>query len=158
GIRGQIVVKVYGQDLQLMQGKLEEVKRIFQETRGSRDVEVYRAGSSQHIVADIDRDAIARVGLQVQDVDAQLESAYGGRLATSLWEGERRVAVRVKLPTPAEGDAFAVGRLEVPAGDARVPLSSLATVHVDQGRTQINREQGGRFLALKTNIEGRDMG
>jgi cobalt-zinc-cadmium resistance protein CzcA len=158
GIRGQIVVKIYGEDLGLMQGKLEEIKRVFQSVRGSRDVEVYRAGSAQHIVADIDRDAIARLGLQVGDVNDTLESAYGGKVATTVYEGDRRVPVRVKLPSPAEGDSFAVGRLEVPVGNARVPLSTLSKVHVDQGRTQINRENGGRFLALKANIEGRDMG
>jgi cobalt-zinc-cadmium resistance protein CzcA len=158
GIRGQIVVKVYGDDLGLMQDKLEEVKRILVDTRGSRDVEVYRAGKAQHIVADIDREATSRMGIQVHDVEDTIESAYGGKLATTLWEGERRVGVRVKLPSPAEGDTFAIGKLEVPAGNARLPLSSFATVHVDSGRTQINREQGGRFLALKCNIEGRDMG
>ena len=158
GIRGQVVVKIYGDDLTLMQSKLEEVKRIFVDTRGARDVEVYRAGRAQHIVADVDRDAISRVGLQVTDVEDILASSYGGKLATEMWEGERKVAIRVKLPSPPEGDPFAIGALQVPAGEARVPLSSLANVHVDMGRTQINREQGQRFLALKTNIEGRDMG
>src|SRR5580765_2622480 len=82
GIRGQVVVKIYGEDLALMQAKLEEVKRILIETRGSRDVEVYRAGRAQHIVADVDRDAISRLGLQVVDVEDILESSYGGKLAT----------------------------------------------------------------------------
>jgi cobalt-zinc-cadmium resistance protein CzcA len=160
GIRGQIVVKIYGDDLALMQGKLEEVKRILQDTRGSRDVEVYRAGRAQHIVSDIDRDAIARVGLQVSDVEDVLESSYGGKLATEMWEGERKVGVRVKLPSPSEADVFSIGGLPIPlpGGEARLPLAALANVRIDLGRTQINREQGGRFLALKTNIEGRDMG
>ncbi len=158
GIRGQVVIKIYGDDLTLMQSKLEDVRRILAGVRGARDVAVYRAGRAQHIVSDIDRDAIARVGLQVQDVEDVVESAYGGKLATQIWEGERRVDVRVKLPSPQEGDTFSIGNLPIPVGEARLPLSSLATVKVDMGRTQINREQGGRFLALKTNIEGRDMG
>jgi cobalt-zinc-cadmium resistance protein CzcA len=158
GIRGQIVVKIYGDDLTLMQAKLEEVKRIITTTQGARDVEVYRAGRAQHIVSDIDRDAIARLGLQVRVVEDVLESAFGGKLATFLWEAERKVGVRVKLPSEEEGDSHVVGALEIPFGAARVPLSSLAKVGIDAGRTQINREQGGRFLALKTNIEGRDMG
>jgi cobalt-zinc-cadmium resistance protein CzcA len=91
----------------------------------------------------------------VEDV---LESAFGGKLATFLWEAERKVGVRVKLPSPDEGDSHSVGKLEIPFGAARIPLSTLAKVGVDTGRTQINREQGGRFLALKTNISGRDMG
>jgi cobalt-zinc-cadmium resistance protein CzcA len=161
GIRGQVVVKVYGEDLSLMHEKLEEVRRILTQTRGARDVEIYRAGTAQHVVADVDREAIARYGLQVQDVEDVVESGFGGHLTTDLWEGERRVGVRVKLPTPDEGDAAMLGRLEIPVsedGQTRVPLASLANVHVDAGRTQINREQGGRFLAIKCNIEGRDMG
>ncbi len=87
-----------------------------------------------------------------------IETAYGGKLATEIWEGERKVGVRVRLPQVPEGDAARIGRLEVPVGETRVPLSALASVHPSSGRTQINREQGGRFLALKCNIEGRDMG
>jgi cobalt-zinc-cadmium resistance protein CzcA len=158
GIRGQIVVKIYGEDLALMQEKLEETRNTLGKVRGARDVEIYRAGKAQHIVADVDRQATSRVGLSVMDVEETLESAYGGSLATAIWEGERRVGVRVKLPNPPEGDAYAVSRLEVPAGAMRFPLGTLAKVHLDAGRTQINREQGGRFLALKCNIEGRDMG
>jgi cobalt-zinc-cadmium resistance protein CzcA len=158
GIRGQIVVKIYGEDLTLMHEKLAQVEHILSKTRGSRDIEIYRAGKAQHIVADIDRDAISRVGLPVKDVEDTVQSAYGGTTATEMWEGERKVGVRVKLPSPPEGDTYAVSRLEVPAGTMRLPLGSLANVHVDAGRTQINREQGGRFLALKCNVEGRDMG
>ena len=158
GIRGQIVVKIYGDDLHLMHDKLGEVAGVLRQVRGARDVEIYRAGKAQHIVADIDREATAQVGLSVRDVEETLESAFGGRLATALWEGERRVGVRVKLPYSAEGDVHAVSRLEIPVGGTRLPLGALANVHVDSGRTQINREQGERFLALKCNIEGRDMG
>jgi cobalt-zinc-cadmium resistance protein CzcA len=158
GIRGQVVVKIYGEDLNLMHHKLEEIRRIINETKGSRDVEIYRAGSAQQVVADIDRKTASRLGIPVRDIEDTIESAYGGRVATQMWEGERKVNVRVKIPTPEESDKTAVGRLEIPAGTARVPLSSLANVHVDRGRTQINREQLGRFLALKCNIEGRDMG
>jgi len=75
-----------------------------------------------------------------------------------VWEGERKVDVRVKLPMPTEGDVSSLSRLEVPVDKAHVPLGALAKIHVDRGRTQINREQGGRFLAIKCNIEGRDMG
>jgi cobalt-zinc-cadmium resistance protein CzcA len=158
GIRGQVVVKIYGEDLQLMHEKLNQVRDIIEGVRGQRDVEVYRAGSALHVVADIDRDATSRLGVTVRDVEDVIESSYGGRLATEMWEGERKVGVRVKLPAASEGDQSSVARLDVPVDKARLPLSSFAQVHMDRGRTQINREQGGRFLALKCNIEGRDMG
>ena len=167
GIRGQVVVKIYGEDLNVMHEKLTEVDRILRATRGARDVEIYRAGNAQHIVADIDREASSRYGVRVQDIERTVETAYGGRLATEVWEGERRVGVRVRLPTAEEGDAASVGRLDVPVASTgpdgsdkpgpRVALSSLATLRSARGRTQINREQGGRFLAIKCNIEGRDM-
>jgi cobalt-zinc-cadmium resistance protein CzcA len=158
GIRGQIVVKIYGDDLNLMHDKLEEVDRILTATRGGRDVEIYRSGSAQHIVADIDREASSRYGVAVRDIEDAIEMGYGGHIATSMWQGERRVDVRVKLPVASEGDPSTVSKLEIPIDKARIPLASLANIHVDRGRTQINREQGGRFLAIKCNIEGRDMG
>jgi cobalt-zinc-cadmium resistance protein CzcA len=158
GIRGQVVVKIYGDDLSLMHQKLDEVKTIIVGTRGSRDVDIYRAGSAQHIVADVDRDAASRYGVSVRDVEDAIESAYGGKLATTMWEGERRVGVRIKTPIADQGDPASVGRLEIPTEHARLQLGALAKLHLDSGRTQINREQGQRFLALKCNIEGRDMG
>jgi cobalt-zinc-cadmium resistance protein CzcA len=158
GIRGQIVVKIYGTDLNLMHQRLDEVKAIIAGTRGARDVDIYRAGSAQHIVADVDREAASRYGVSVRDVEEAIASAYGGRLATSMWEGERKVGVRIKTPIASEGDPASVGRLEIPTEHARLQLGALARLHLDSGRTQINREQAQRFLALKCNIEGRDMG
>jgi cobalt-zinc-cadmium resistance protein CzcA len=158
GIRGQIVVKIYGEDLHLMHEKLEKVKQVLNATKGARDVEIYRAGTAEHVVADIDREAAARYGIAVRDVEDTLESSFGGHLSTSMWEGERKVGVRVKLPTPTEGGRESLARLDVPFGNARIPLAQVANIRVDRGRTQINREQGGRFLAIKCNIEGRDMG
>jgi cobalt-zinc-cadmium resistance protein CzcA len=158
GIRGQIVVKIYGHDLGLMQDKLNQMKQVLEHVRGARDIEVYRAGTANHVVADVDRGKTSRLGASVRDVLDALEMAFGGKTATEIWEGERKVGVRVRLPQVPEGDAQRISRLEVAVGDARVPLSALTAVHPSAGRTQINREQGGRFLALKCNIEGRDMG
>ena len=158
GIRGQVVVKIYGEDLGLLQEKLGEVKTLMRATRGARDVDIYRAGSAQHLVAEIDREAASRYGLPVSEIEDTIETAFGGHVATQIWEGERKVGVRVRLPPPAGGDTHTLGRLEIPVGDARLPLSALAQIRIERGRTQINREQGQRFLALKCNIEGRDMG
>jgi len=141
-----------------MHQKLDDVKAIIVGTRGSRDVDIYRAGSAQHIVADVDREASSRYGVSVRDVEDAIESGYGGKLATSMWEGERKVGVRIKTPIADQGDPASVGRLEIPTEHARLQLAALARLHLDSGRTQINREQGQRFLALKCNIEGRDMG
>lgn len=158
GVRGQIVVKMYGEDLDLMQTQMLAIRDLIQGIQGARDVEIYRAGSAAHVVADIDREKTARHGLAISDVEEVIESAFGGKLATEVWEGERKIGVRVKYPTPEQGDATTVARLLIPSDGRWVPLSSVASVHPANGRTQINREQSGRFLALKCNIEGRDMG
>src|SRR5258708_31014481 len=76
GIRGQIVVKIYGDDLNLMHAKLEEVDRILSSMRGGRDIEIYRAGNAQHIVADVDRDAASRYGIPVRDVEDALQTGH----------------------------------------------------------------------------------
>ena len=94
----------------------------------------------------------------MREIEDAIESGFGGRVATEMWEGERKVGVRVKLPSADQGGLAALGHLEIPVGGGRLSLSSLATLHMDTGRTQINREHGQRFLALKANIEGRDMG
>jgi heavy metal efflux system protein len=159
GIRGQVVVKIYGEDLALLQERLLEVKTLLRATRGARDVDIYRAGNALHLVADIDREAASRYGLPVSDIEDTIETAFGGHVATQIWEGERKVGVRVRLPPPVGGgDTHTLGRLEIPAGEARLALSALAKIRIERGRTQINREQGERFLALKCNIEERDMG
>jgi heavy metal efflux system protein len=158
GVRGQIVVKIFGDTLGLLQEKLTEVKQVLKTIRGASEVDIYRSGSATHVVAEINRETTARFGIPASSIEDTIESAFGGRLATEVWEGERRVGVRVRLPSPPSGDIHTVGRLEIPVGQARLPLASLADIRIEEGRTQINREQGQRFLALKCNIEGRDMG
>ena len=159
GVRGQIVVKLYGEDFTAMQAAMQGIFEIVSHLDGARDVEVYRAGVSQHVVADLDREAAGRLGLTVDDVQDVIELSFGGRIATTMWEHGRQLGVRVKLPTPTEADAASIGRLLVPTPlGPTVPLAMVAHVHPDSGRTQINRENGGRFMALKCNLEGRDMG
>src|SRR5262249_18157524 len=115
GIRGQIVVKIYGTDLNLMHERLEDVRRILASTKGSRDVEIYRAGSANQVVADIDRAQAARLGVPVRDIEDTIESAWGGKVATEMWEGERKVSVRVKTPTPEDSSTETIAKLDVPA-------------------------------------------
>ena len=161
GIRGQVVVKIYGEDLHAhARASSRRSKRILDATRGARDVEIYRAGSAQHIVADIDRDAIVALGhpgarrrgrarerLRRQAGDRRCGRASARSACASSCRRRRRA-------TPSRS-----ARLEIPVGArARAARRRSPTCTSIAGRTQINREQGGRFLALKCNIEGRDMG
>ena len=160
GIRGQIVVKIYGEDLHLMHEKLEQVKQHPRTQRAARATSrsiapARRSTWSPTSIARRPRATASRCA--TSRTRSRAASAASCRRAV----GGRAQGRRAREAADAdEGDADSLARLDVPTGtgNARMPLAPLANVHVDRGRTQINREQGGRFLALKCNIEGRDMG
>ena len=161
GIRGQVVVKIYGDDLAPHAREAgARSKRSSSATRGrARRRHLPRGQRAAHRRRRRSRGdlALRRLGARRRGRARERVRRQAGDLR--IWEGERRVGVRVKLPTPTEGDPASVGRLEIPTGArARCRSRRWPSVHVDSGRTQINREQGQRFLALKCNIEGRDMG
>ena len=160
GIRGQIVVKIYGEDLRLMHAEAGRGEAIMNgDARRARRRHLprrqRRSTSSPTSIARRPRATASRCATS----RTTLESAYGGQLATVDVGGgaqgrrARQAAGRRRGRPGARSAGWTI-----PAGNARLPLAALAKLHVDRGRTQINREQGGRFLALKCNIEGRDMG
>ena len=140
--------------------KLERGRSASSTRRAARATSTSTAPAApQHIVADVDREATSRYGVSVRDVEDTLESAYGGKLATDDVGGRaqgrraRQAAGRRPRATPRRSG----GSRSRPATRG-CRCRRWPSVHVDSGRTQINREQGRRFLALKCNIEGRDMG
>lgn len=124
-----------------------------------RDLGLYQTGVVPQLRIDIDREAISRYGLRVADVDDVISSAIGGVTATEIWEGERRIEVAVRMAEPFRVGVDRIREIPVRTPDgARVPLGALATVHVAFGRAAIQRDQAQRFIALKFNLEGRDLG
>jgi cobalt-zinc-cadmium resistance protein CzcA len=107
----------------------------------------------------LDRGAKARAGLTVEETQQTIETALAGRIATEFWENERPVPVRVLLQRPARDEPEKIADLMVatPSG-ARLPLRQVARIEVTKGLANINREGNSRYLALKFNVEGRDMG
>ena len=106
-----------------------------------------------------DRAALARAGVSMDDAQRTLETALSGRIATILWEGERPVPVRLLLPLDIRDDIDKIAAITIPSeSGARVPLRDLASIKTAHALATINRENNSRFLALKFNIEGRDMG
>lgn len=159
GIKGKVAIKIYGDDLDVMQRLAEQTRDAISPVRGVRDLGLYQTGVVPQLRLDINRDAIDRYGLRVADVDDVIEAAIGGTSATEIWEGERRIEVSVRLAEPFRVGVDRIREIPVstPSG-VRVPLGALATVHVGTGRAAIQRNQGSRFIALKFNIEGRDLG
>ena len=160
GVRGKVVLKIFGTDLDVMRETLEEAVRALAKVPGIVDLDLYRDSSVPQLQIVLDRAALARAGISVDDAQDVVETALGGNVATELWEDERPVPVRVML---AGGRARATRRASAtsrcrPATAAACRCASSRSIETAIGRAAINREANSRLLALKFNVEGRDMG
>ncbi|MFM7026356.1 MAG: efflux RND transporter permease subunit [Limnohabitans sp.] len=158
GVRSQLAIKVFGDELPELRRISEQVARILKSVAGSRDIRIERLSGQQALTIDIDRTAIARHGLNVADVQTVIETAIGGKDVTTLYEGERRYGVVVRFPTAYRDSAEAIGATLLRAADgAQVPLSSVASIALLDGPAQISREGGKRRVVVGANVEGRDL-
>lgn len=159
GVRGKVVLKIFGSDLTLMRDTLQKAKDSLKPVPGIVDLDLYRDALKPQLQVAFDRGALARAGIPMEDAQRTLESALAGRVVTIMWEGERPVPIRALYPPDTRDDIDKIGNVTVhsPTG-ARIPLRDLAAISISNGLTTITREQSGRYLALKFNVEGRDMG
>jgi len=159
GVRGKVVLKIFGSNLQLMRETLEKSKDILQPIPGIVDLDLYRDSLKPQLQVVFNRDSLSRAGISMEDAQRTLESALAGTVATIMWEGERSVPVRVLLPPEYRNDVDKIESITIRAENgARIPLRELATIRVQKSPSTISREQNSRYLALKFNIQGRDMG
>ena len=156
---GQIAVKIYGDDLNLLQKTADATRDAIVQVPGAADVGVVKASSSPQIVVRLDRKALARFDLDMGDVQDYVETSLGGHVATELWEGERRFDVTVRLPPARRSDLDAIRAIQIPlkAGNV-IPLSAVANVTLGTGRAAITRENGKRYVGVRMNVRGRDLG
>jgi cobalt-zinc-cadmium resistance protein CzcA len=157
-IKGQIVVKVAGEDLGELRRVAEAVQREIKQVPGVQRGEIDRLGDLPQLVIDIDRDRAARLGLNVQDIQDVVEAALGGKAATQLWEGERKFAVAVRLPENKRAIASLPQTLIPTPDGGYAQLASVATIRETNGAMNIAREAGRRTMAIGIFIKGRDMG
>jgi cobalt-zinc-cadmium resistance protein CzcA len=159
GVRGKVVLKVFGPNLEVMRATLEHAKDALKAVPGIVDLDLYRDASTPQLQVRFNRQALARAGVTMEDAQHTLETALAGRVVTTMWEGERPVPLRLILPLEIRDDPEKIGAIVVAAeSGARIPLRDLATLQVASGLASINREGNSRYLALKFNIDGRDMG
>lgn len=159
GVRADIAVKVFGDDLQVLKDKADEIARVAAGIAGAQDLRVERITGQQYLQIAIDRRAIARAGLNVSDVHEVIEMAIGGKVATDIYEGERRFSAIVRLPETYRDDIAAIRNLVLtsPQG-AQIPLARLATIEVADGPAQISREMAKRRVVVGINVANRDLG
>jgi cobalt-zinc-cadmium resistance protein CzcA len=157
-IDGQIVVKVFGDDLGLLLDDAREILNAVKDVPGVRRAFIDRLGSLPQLLINVDREAAARYGINVGDVQDVIETALGGKAATQLWEGERRFAVAVRLKEPERAiDNMKRITVSSPSG-LYVPLGQIAEFKTISGAQNIARENGSRVFSIGVFIRDRDMG
>ncbi len=157
-IDGQVVVKVFGDDPTVLRKTAQEVLDKVADVRGVTRAYIDRAGEVPQARLDIDRARASRYGLNVADIEDQMEIGLGGKAATQLWEGERHFSVVARL-SPSDRALTALDRILIDTPDgARIPLSDVADLHVSSGSMNISRENGRKVKAVGVFIAGRDMG
>ena len=159
GARGQVVLKLFGPDIPTLRGILQQTKGLVKGIDGVVDLDLYRDAPAPQVHVEFDRQALARQGIAMEDAQKTLEVALAGNVATTLWEGEYPVPVRVRLPYVDRMDEERIRNIAIPLPDGgSVPLGSVGTVSMKIGNSSIFREGNARYMALKFNVEGRDIG
>jgi cobalt-zinc-cadmium resistance protein CzcA len=183
GVRGDVAVKVYGDDYEQMQKTAQQIVATLQSVPGAADVKAEQTEGLPVMNVQIDRSAIARYGLSIADVQDVVSIAVGGREAGQVFEGDRRFDLVVRLPDDVRHDFSALENLPIPLPEGAenggaekvasagpvapptsggragfIPLSSVAKIEVSEGPNQISRENGKRRIVVQTNVRGRDIG
>ena len=159
GVKGEIAIKIFGEDLKILQEKADQITTILHSIEGATDIAAeQQAGLAQMVIA-IDRAKIARYGINVTDVEDVISMAVGGKAASQMLEGERRFDITVRLIKSMRDSVSAIENLTVlsPNG-SRIPLAELADIKINQGASRISREDNVRRIAIKCNLIGRDLG
>lgn len=164
GVRSDVAVKVYGDDLDTLMDTARAIEAAMSSVDGAADVRVEQTTGLPMLVVDPDREAVARLGLSVADVQQVVTTAIGGTEAGMLYEGDRRAPIVVRLDDRLRNDADRLGDLPIPLPADRadsvrtVPLREVARITIEEGPNQINRENGKRRVVVTANVRGRDLG
>jgi len=159
GQQGQIALKLFGNDLDLLQAKANEIKRALAQVEGAADLGIVKSGVVPVLDVRPQRSMLGRFGLTMDDFQGYISTALGGRVVSEFWEGERVFDVVLRLPESARESVEEIEALRVPTKTGGlVPLTTLAEAHVRHGRASINREDGHRYVGLRMNVRGRDLG
>ncbi|MEZ0609821.1 CusA/CzcA family heavy metal efflux RND transporter [Fibrella sp. WM1] len=158
GARQDVALKIYGEDLNQLERLAGEVGRLIQKIDGAADLYVEQVAGLAQILIKLDRNAIAHYGLNVSDVNQAINTAFAGQSAGSVFEGEKRFDLVLRLAETKRQSVDDIRNLYVatPAGE-QLPLSQIADVRIVQAPNQIQRDQTKRRITLGFNVRGRDV-
>ncbi len=159
GVRAELAVKLFGDDLSQLKNKAEEISTLLQGINGAADIQVDQVSGKPQLKITVDRHAIARYGMNLSDVQQVIRTAVGGETAGQIFEGIRRFDIFVRLSPEYRSDKQAISNLLITSPNGlQVPLSQVATIEEIEGPRQITREQNQRFITIQCNVVGRDIG
>ena len=159
GVKSAIGIKIFGEDLDVLKQKADVVARVLQTVRGAADVNVEKVSGLAYLQIEVDREKIARYGINVADVHEVIETAIGGKVASKVYDGLKVFGLAVRFPEVARNDVEPIKSILIssPKG-AQIPLGQLADVYVTEGPAQISREMGQRRIVIECNVTDRDIG
>lgn len=164
GVRSDVAVKIFGDDLDQLRDAGDRAARVIGSIPGARDVRVQEIGGLPLLTITPDRDALARYGLNVSDLQSTVSALMGGYVAGQLVQGDRRFNIVVRLPEALRANPDEIQRLEIslPAegrnsGISAVPLGEVASVAISDGPNELARENGKRRIVISANVRGRDL-
>ena len=158
GLKSSLAVKIYGDDLNILQDKAVQIKNILSSVPGFANLTVVRELGQPSLLIDVDRDKIARYGINVADVEAVIEAAVGGQAVTQVIQGEKLFDLVVRMQPQFRSSAHEISNLLVGTPDGQqIPLSQLANITQGNGASFIYRENNSRYIGVQYSIEGRDL-
>ena len=159
GVKGELAIKIYGDDLKVLEQKGDAIVNVMRGIRGVEDLGLFRVIGQPNLNLQVDRDQASRYGINVSDVQEATQTAVGGNAVSQVLEGEQRydLVPRYIAPYRDTPEAIANIRLLAPTGE-RVSLAQLCKVRVLDGASEIYREENSRYVAIKYGVRGRDLG
>jgi cobalt-zinc-cadmium resistance protein CzcA len=159
GTKAELAIKIFGADMEVLKEKAAEIEAVIRGINGAADVQKDQVTGTPQLRIRIDRQAIARYGINVEDVQNVIRVAVGGETAGQIFEGIRRFDIFVRFAEEARNNAEAIRHILIAApGGAKVPLDQLADIDEIVGPRQITRENNQRFITVQCNVRGRDIG
>lgn len=159
GVKADVAVKLFGEDLGVLETKADEIARLLEKVPGAADVQAETLTGSAQLQIRLNRESLARYGLNVADLQYLIETAVGGKVATTVIDGQRRFDVLVRFASELRTDPERIAGLPViaPAGE-RLRLSDVADVRIERAADLISRENNQRRIVIQSNVRGRDIG
>ena len=159
GVKAQLAVKVYGEDFDTLKRTATEVKDLIATMKGAADVQMEQFTGQNNIQIVLQRDRIARYGINIQEIQETIETAIGGTVLGQIYEEQKRFDIFLRFQSQFRGDIDQIGNILISLpGGGQVPLEQLASIEETVSPRVINRENNKRFITIQCNIRGRDIG